>query len=64
MGISTQLALQVLINIAVATSLLPNTGISLPFFSSGGSSMCFTLFSMGIILGISRDQRKDVGDAG
>ncbi|MBR0112391.1 MAG: FtsW/RodA/SpoVE family cell cycle protein [Clostridia bacterium] len=55
MGISTQMALQVIINISVATSLLPNTGISLPFFSDGGSSLFMTLVSMGLMLGVSRD---------
>ena len=63
MGINTQIALQVLINIAVATSILPNTGISLPFFSDGGSSMIFTLFSMGIVLGVSKDRKRELKDA-
>lgn len=54
-GISVQIALQVLINIAVATSLLPNTGISLPFFSEGGSSMLITMVSMGLVLSVSRE---------
>ena len=56
-GISTQMALQVLINIAVTTSILPNTGISLPFFSDGGSSMIFTMVSMGLMLGISKENK-------
>ena len=59
MGISTQMALQVIINISVATSLLPNTGISLPFFSDGGSSLIMTLASMGLMLGISKDTEKN-----
>ncbi len=59
MGISTQMALQVIINISVATSLLPNTGISLPFFSDGGSSLVMTLASMGLMLGISKDTEKN-----
>ena len=58
MGISTQMALQVIINISVATSLLPNTGISLPFFSDGGSSLVMTLASMGLMLGVSKDNEK------
>lgn len=58
LGISTQMALQVLINVAVATSLLPNTGISLPFFSDGGSSLLMTLASMGIMLAISKDDGR------
>ena len=62
LGISTQMALQVLLNVAVATSVLPNTGISLPFFSDGGTSMVFSLASMGLVLGVSKDSRgvKDV----
>jgi cell division protein FtsW len=63
LGISTQMALQVLINVAVATSLLPNTGISLPFFSNGGSSMVVNLASMGIMLSISKDNRRVKKDA-
>ncbi|MBR6702903.1 MAG: FtsW/RodA/SpoVE family cell cycle protein, partial [Clostridia bacterium] len=58
LGISTQMALQVLINVAVATSVLPNTGISLPFFSEGGTSLMFSLASMGLVLGVSKDKRK------
>lgn len=54
-GIAVQISLQVLINVMVATSTLPNTGISLPFFSSGGSSLFFTLTSLGLVLGIARD---------
>lgn len=57
LGISTQMALQVLLNVAVATSVLPNTGISLPFFSDGGTSMVFSLASMGLVLGVSKDSR-------
>ena len=52
-GLSAQIGLQVLLNIAVITNLIPNTGISLPFFSYGGSSMCMLLAQMGIILNIS-----------
>jgi cell division protein FtsW len=59
MGISTQMALQVIINISVATSLLPNTGISLPFFSDGGSSLVMTLASMGLMLGVSKDSERN-----
>ena len=57
-GISIQMALQVIINVAVATSVFPNTGISLPFFSDGGSSMLFTLASMGIVLGVSKQSEQ------
>ncbi len=54
-GISTLLALQVFLNVAVVTNLIPCTGISLPFFSYGGTALLFQLAEMGIILSISRD---------
>ena len=63
LGISTQMALQVLINVAVATSLIPNTGISLPFFSDGGTSMVVTLISMGIMLAISKEDGRSEKNA-
>ncbi len=53
-GITTMLALQVLINIGMVTGSLPVTGINLPFISAGGSSVFFNLFSLGILLNISR----------
>ena len=55
LGVSTQMALQVLLNVAVATGVFPNTGISLPFFSDGGSSLLVTLASMGMMLSVSGD---------
>lgn len=62
-GISTQMALQVIINVCVATSILPNTGISLPFFSDGGSSLLFTLASMGLVLGVSKNTERTENSA-
>ncbi len=56
-GISCQIGLQTLLNIAVVTDLIPNTGISLPFFSYGGSSLVILLAEMGILLSISRKAR-------
>ncbi len=53
-GLTAQIAIQVAINIAVVTNLLPNTGISLPFFSYGGTSLIMLLAQMGILLSISR----------
>ena len=53
-GLITQVGLQAVLNIAVVTNTIPNTGISLPFFSYGGSSLVMLLFQMGIILSISR----------
>ena len=54
LGISVKMAIQVLLNIAVVTNTIPNTGISLPFFSYGGSSLIMLFFEMGILLSISR----------
>ena len=53
-GISTKMAIQVLLNVSVVTNTIPNTGISLPFFSYGGSSLIMIFFEMGILLSISR----------
>lgn len=53
-GLTFKVALQAILNIAVVTNSMPNTGISLPFFSSGGTSLAVQIFEMGIILSISR----------
>jgi cell division protein FtsW len=53
-GISTLLAVQVFFNIGVVTNFLPATGISLPFFSYGGTALLLQLFEMGIVLSVSR----------
>ena len=53
-GLTFKIALQVAMNIAVVTNMMPNTGISLPFFSTGGSSLMIQIFEIGIILSISR----------
>jgi cell division protein FtsW len=53
-GLTFKIALQVLMNIAVVTNSMPNTGISLPFFSAGGTSQILQIFEIGIILSISR----------
>ncbi len=53
-GLTFKIALQVAMNIAVVTNSMPNTGISLPFFSSGGSALILQIFEVGIILSISR----------
>ena len=53
-GIMGQIAWQVFFNIGVVTNTIPNTGISLPFFSSGGTSLLMLLGEMGIMLSISR----------
>ena len=53
-GVTTQVAVQVFLNIGVVTNLLPPTGISLPFFSYGGTALVIQLVEMGIVLGVSR----------
>lgn len=53
-GICTKIAVQTLLNVAVVTNTIPNTGISLPFFSYGGSSLMMLFFEIGMILSFSR----------
>ena len=53
-GIMTQISLQTFLNIAVVSGLVPATGISLPFFSYGGTALALQLFEMGIVLSVSR----------
>ncbi len=53
-GLSSKIALQVVLNIAVVTNSIPNTGIALPFFSYGGTAMVVQLIEMGTLLAISR----------
>ena len=53
-GLISHIGLQVILNILVITDWLPNTGISLPFFSYGGSSLLTLMFEMGVILSVSR----------
>lgn len=53
-GLIFKLALQVALNIAVVTNSMPNTGISLPFFSAGGTALALQIFEMGIVLSVSR----------
>ncbi len=64
-GLTTKLAVQVFFNIGVVSGLLPPTGISLPFFSYGGTALMLQLFEMGIILAVSRwcVNRDSVGKA-
>ena len=54
MGLTLQVSLQAILNIAVVTNTLPSTGISLPFFSYGGSSLLVLMAEMGVLLSISR----------
>ena len=53
-GVMTHLALQTFLNIAVVSGFVPTTGISLPFFSYGGTALCLQLVEMGIVLSVSR----------
>ena len=57
-GITALIASQVILNIAVVTNSIPNTGISLPFLSYGGSSIVILLGAMGVLLNISRSSKK------
>ncbi|MBO4467986.1 MAG: cell division protein FtsW [Clostridia bacterium] len=59
LGLSFQVGLQAMLNIWVVTNTIPNTGISLPFFSYGGSSLIILLAEMGIVLSVSRGANKD-----
>ncbi len=56
-GITSIIGLQMLINIGVVLSIIPSTGMQLPLFSSGGSSMIATMWGMGILLNISKTSR-------
>jgi len=53
-GLITLIAVQTVLNLCVVTNLLPSTGISLPFFSYGGTALAVNLGEMGIVLGVSR----------
>ena len=52
-GVMTHISLQVILNIAVVTNSMPNTGVTLPFFSYGGTAVIFLLLEMGIALSVS-----------
>ena len=58
-GLTFQVALQAALNIMVVTNTIPNTGISLPFFSYGGTALVILLAEMGIVLSISRSANLD-----
>ena len=57
-GISAQIGIQVLLNISVVTNTIPNTGIGLPFFSYGGTSMMMLLGEMGVLFSIARQMKQ------
>ena len=56
-GVMTLVGLQTFLNIGVVTGLLPTTGISLPFFSYGGTALSIQLAEMGIVLSVSRQMK-------
>jgi cell division protein FtsW len=58
-GVMAHIAIQVILNIAVVTNLIPNTGITLPFISYGGTSVFFLMMEMGLVLSVSRRIRLD-----
>ena len=59
-GIMAHIAIQVILNIAVVTNTMPNTGITLPFISYGGTSVMVLLAEMGIALGVSRKVKNEI----
>lgn len=59
-GIMTHIAIQVILNIAVVTNTIPNTGITLPFVSYGGTSIAILLTEMGIAMSVSKGMQFDV----
>lgn len=61
-GITTQIAVQVIINLFVVTGLMPITGASLPFFSYGGTSLTMLLAEVGVLLSVSRSMPPSKGD--
>lgn len=58
-GIMAHIAIQVILNIAVVTNTIPNTGITLPFISYGGTSVLFLMVEMGLVLSVSHSIRAD-----
>lgn len=60
-GVLGHIAIQVILNVAVVTNTIPNTGISLPFISYGGSSVMFLLVEIGLVLGVGKGIKlKDI----
>ena len=54
-GVMMHIAIQVILNIAVVTNTLPNTGVSLPFISYGGSSATFLLTELGLVMKVAKE---------
>ena len=62
-GVSVQIALQTFLHIAVNTNAIPSTGISLPFFSSGGTSLVMLMGQVGVMLSVSRQSYTSLAQA-
>lgn len=58
-GVLAHISIQVILNIAVVTNTIPNTGITLPFISYGGTSILFLMIEMGLVLSVSRQIRRE-----
>ena len=58
-GVLAHISIQVILNIAVVTNTIPNTGITLPFISYGGTSVLFLMIEMGLVLSVSRQIRRE-----
>jgi len=61
-GIFAQIALQVMMNVAVVTNSMPATGVPLPFVSYGGSSLLILMAEMGVVLGVSKRTYEPIDD--
>ena len=61
-GITTHVGLQAFLNMCVASDMIPNTGITLPFFSYGGSSLVVLMIEMGVLLAISKQFYRKKSD--
>ena len=58
-GVLAHIGIQVVLNIAVVTNVIPNTGITLPFISYGGTSVLFLMIEMGMVLSVSNQIRLE-----
>lgn len=58
-GVMAHIAIQVILNIAVVTNTIPNTGVTLPFISYGGTSVLFLMVEMGMVLSVSNQIRLE-----
>ncbi len=63
-GVMAHIAIQVVLNIAVVTNTIPNTGVTLPFFSYGGTSVLFLMFEMGLVLSVARGIKLEADESG